>query len=129
MFRLIVIVLMAVIIADKTRTIFATGRTLGDPGYVRTNDPLGYWVVATAYACASAAALSGAVWLTYCAIAGAGPYIGIPFFSMQEQAYSIFLSCVLALVTYVTFSKRLRRLVSTPPRMHRKTYRQKGRRK
>jgi len=129
MFQLTVAFLLAVLAADKTRTIFATGRTLGDAGYAKSTDPLGYWVIAISCACTSAAAFLGAMGLTYCAVVGAGPYSDVPFFSTQGQAYLIFVSIVLALATYLTFAKRLRRLVSAAPRMRRKTFRQKKRRK
>jgi hypothetical protein len=129
MFRLIAILLMTVLIADRARTIFATGRTLGDPGYAKASDPLGYWAVASSYACAAFATTLGTAWLIYCALVGGGPYSRVPFFSAQGQTSLILVSLVLALAIYLTFAKRVRRLITAAPRLRRKTLRQKRRRK
>jgi membrane protein implicated in regulation of membrane protease activity len=128
MFRLIAILLMTAIAADRTRAIAVTGRTLGDPGYSKANDPLGYWVVLFTHAALTSFCLSGLVWLIYAAALGIGPYASAPFFSTQEQSKYAFLSLLLAGLAYVTFARRLKRILSEPPRFRRKTYRQKRRR-
>jgi hypothetical protein len=128
MFRLIIAFLIALLAGERARQILASGRTLGDPGVGKATDPLGFWVVAVTHTCFAILFSLLTVWLIYNAVAGTGTYADTPFFSWSEHWTLVLASVALVVLTYQTFAKRLRRLVSAQPNMHRKTFRQKRRR-